>query len=167
MDFYTNTCNNNRNYNVANMYLGTHRYYQGDYSKYKRYSQIFGNGGKKMKLWIRSKERDILQVCNSLSIQPIIKPNKKHQTWGVISNFGCVGEYGTRERCLEILDEIQELLKLGNPENSFMHIRNSDMGCDETLEVLKRAREIKAIVTCGADFEVVMPSVITYEMPEK
>ena len=62
-----------------------------------------------MKLWIRSQERDILQVCNSLSIQPIITPNKKHHTWGVISNFGCIGEYATRDRCLEIIDEIQSL----------------------------------------------------------
>jgi hypothetical protein len=64
-----------------------------------------------MKLWVRSQERDKLEMCNSLSIQPIITSNKKHQTWGVISNFGCVGEYATRERCLEIIDEIQCLLK--------------------------------------------------------
>ena len=64
-----------------------------------------------MKLWVRSQERDKLEMCNSLSIQPIITSNKKHQTWGVISNFGCVGEYATRERCLEIIDEIQYLLK--------------------------------------------------------
>jgi hypothetical protein len=61
-----------------------------------------------MKLWVRSQERDRLEICNSLSIQPIIRA-KKVSSWGIISNFGCVAEYATRERCLEILDEIQEL----------------------------------------------------------
>lgn len=60
-----------------------------------------------MKLWIRSQERDKLEVCNGLSIQPRIIPNTKRSTWGIISNFGCVGEYPTRERCLEIIDKIQ------------------------------------------------------------
>lgn len=120
-----------------------------------------------MKLWIRSQERDILQVCNSLSIQPIITPNKKHKTWGVISNFGCVGEYGTRERCLEIIDEIQELLKLGNPENAFMHLHNCNMDYGEIEEIIKRARETKAIITQGAEFDIKLPSVVVYEMPEK
>ena len=120
-----------------------------------------------MKLWIRSQERDELEMCNSLSIQPIIASNKKHQTWAVISNFGCVGEYATRERCLEILDEIQELLKLGNPENAFYHIHNVKMPYDEVAELFKRIRKDKAIVTEGATFDVVMPSVVTYEMPEK
>lgn len=64
-----------------------------------------------MKLWVRSQERDRLEVCHSLSIQQIIQPNRKHSSWGIISNFGCVGEYHTKERCLEIVDEIQWLIR--------------------------------------------------------
>ena len=60
-----------------------------------------------MKLWIRSQERDTLQECTQLSVVPIITANKKHATWGVVANFGRAGEYSTRERCIEIIDEIQ------------------------------------------------------------
>lgn len=75
-----------------------------------------------MKLWIRSQERGMLEICNSLSIQPTIASNRKVTTWCIISNFGRVGEYGTRERCLEILDEIQELLKMGEPQNAVYQV---------------------------------------------
>lgn len=120
-----------------------------------------------MKLWIRSQERDTLQECTQLSAVPIITANKKHTTWGVVANFGRVGEYATRERCLEIIDEIQKILGYGNPENAFMHIHNCEMPYDEIWELFKRVRKDKAIVTSGAEFEVVMPSVITYEMPQE
>lgn len=63
-----------------------------------------------MKIWIRSQERDRLEVCESISIQPLITSNKKHTSWCIVANFGRVGEYDTRERCLEIIDEIQKLL---------------------------------------------------------
>ena len=120
-----------------------------------------------MKLWIRSQERDLLEECNRLAVQSIITPNKKHQTWGVISNFGCVGEYATRERCLEIIDEIQELLKLGNPENAFYNITNCEMPPEKLAELFKQVRQDKAIVTKDVEFEVFIPSVVTYEMPEQ
>lgn len=120
-----------------------------------------------MKLWIRSRERDTLVECTQLSVVPIITPNKKQTTWGVVANFGRVGEYSTRERCLEIIDEIQKLLSLGNPENAFMHLHNCEMPYSEIVELFKRVRQDKAIITSGAEFEVVMPSVITYEMPKE
>ena len=72
-----------------------------------------------MELWVRSQERDKLEVCNNLSIQPIIQSNKKHSTWGIISNFGCIGEYETRDRCLEIIDEIQSLISFDKGVCSF------------------------------------------------
>ena len=66
-----------------------------------------------MKLWVRSQERDILQECTNLSAQQIITPNRKHTTWAVVSNFVRVGEYPTRERCLEIIDEVQARFGVG------------------------------------------------------
>ena len=62
-----------------------------------------------MKLWVRSQERDTLQEVTHLSVQPIITSNKKHTTWAVVAQFSKMGEYPTRERCLEIIDEIQSL----------------------------------------------------------
>lgn len=92
-----------------------------------------------MKLWIRSQERDLLEECNRLAVQSIITPNKKHQTWGVISNFGCVGEYATRERCLEIIDEIQSLFVSNN-------------------KVLFKSVDISGLC---------QPKIILYQMPEE
>ena len=92
-----------------------------------------------MELWIRSQERDLLEECNRLAVQPIITQNKKHQTWGIISNFGCVGEYGTRERCLEILDVIQNLFLSNN-------------------KVLFQSIDISGLT---------QPKIIIYQMPEE
>lgn len=113
-----------------------------------------------MKLWIRSKERDKLEVCNSLSIQPIITPNKKHHTWGVISNFGCVGEYGTRERCLEILDEIQGLLR------GDLHIFLT--ACDVPSVVYRDLVTRKNnTILCEPSIEYFQSNVMVYQMPEE
>lgn len=69
-----------------------------------------------MKLWIRNQDRTSLMECNHISVEEIVTPNKKKTSWCIVANFGCVGEYATRERCLEIIDEIQKLLNFGNLE---------------------------------------------------
>ena len=116
-----------------------------------------------MELWIRSQSKIDLMCVKRVQYG---HANNKHIIYGEnLTMF--LGEYATRERCLEIIDEIQELLKLGNPENSFMHINNCNMCYDDIQEMVKRARETKAVVIDGADFEIVMPRVVTYEMPEK
>lgn len=114
-----------------------------------------------MELWIRSQNKCKLRKTDIINYsyevgKHIIDCNGYH-----------IGTYETKKRCLEIIDEIQELLKLGNPENAFMHVHNCDMGYEETIEVLKRASETKAIITQGADFDIKLPSVVVYEMPEK
>ena len=116
-----------------------------------------------MKLWIRNMWKHGLYEVKGVVAREV------GDKWEITDCRSVLplGEYATRERCLEIIDEIQDLLKLGNPENAFMHIHNCDMGCDETIEVLKRARETKAIITQGADFDIKLPSVVVYEMPEK
>ena len=58
-------------------------------------------------------------------------------------------------------------MKLGNPENAFYNITNCEMPPDQLAELWERVRKDKAIVTKDVDFEVIMPSVITYEMPEE
>lgn len=132
-----------------------------------------------MKLWIRSQDKEVLANVKNVRFRKM-KKCELEETPCTFKEFAesadayCVecngeffGEYSTRERCLEIIDEIQELLKLGNPENAFIHIHNCDAGYDETMEVLKRAREIKAIITQYEDVDIKLPSVVVYEMPEK
>lgn len=114
-----------------------------------------------MELWIRSQNKCKLRKTDIINYS---YEEGKHK---IDCNGYAVGNYESKERCLEIIDEIQELLKLGNPENAFMHIHNCDMRYDEAIEVLKKARETKSVVTQGADFDIKFPSVVVYEMPEK
>ena len=113
-----------------------------------------------MELWVRSQNKCKLRKAE---VVYYYYEGGKHI---IDCNGYPVGTYKSKERCLEIIDEIQELLKLGNPENSFMHINNCNMCYDDIQEMVKRARETKAVVTDGADFEIVMPRVVTYEMPK-
>ena len=64
-----------------------------------------------MKLWVRSQDKCTLQECHHLSVQEVAEPNKKHTKWAVVADFAFVGEYETKDRCLEIIDEIQNLIK--------------------------------------------------------
>lgn len=114
-----------------------------------------------MKLWIRSQNKSVLKEATILNY---FYSDKKHC---IDCNGYCVGYYESKERCLEIIDEIQKLLEKGNPENAFYHIHNVDIPYDELAELFKRVRKEKAIATEGATFDVIMPSVITYEMPIK
>lgn len=63
-----------------------------------------------MKLWIRSQDRMALADCNSIFADEIIASNGRHKGWCILANGCRVGEYPSKERCLEILDEIQGLL---------------------------------------------------------
>lgn len=65
-----------------------------------------------MELWIRSQDRTVFTKCKHISVEEIVTVNKKSTKWCVVINFGCVGEYGTKERCLEIIDEIQRKLSV-------------------------------------------------------
>lgn len=113
-----------------------------------------------MELWIRSQNKCKLRKTD------IVNYSYEEGKHNIDCHGYSVGTYKSKQRCLEIIDEIQELLKLGNPENSFMHINNCNMCYDDIQEMVKRARETKAVVTDGADFEIVMPRVVTYEMPK-
>ena len=57
-----------------------------------------------MKLWIRSQDKEILLKVNELEIEAnmiIAFDNNKYQ---------CLGTYKTKERALEVLDEIHQRL---------------------------------------------------------
>lgn len=62
-----------------------------------------------MKLWVRSQDKCTLQESRHFSVQEVAEPNKKHTKWAVVTDFEIIGEYETKERCLEIIDEIQSL----------------------------------------------------------
>lgn len=65
---------------------------------------------KKMNLWIRSQDKEILLKANELEIEInmiIAFDGNKYQ---------CLGTYKTKERALEVLDEISKLV-----ENAMYH----------------------------------------------
>ena len=116
-----------------------------------------------MKLWIRSQERDTLEECTKLSAVPIITANKKHTTWGVVANFGCVGEYPTRERCIEIIDEIQKILT----HNGVMLFKNIDVS-EIPREALEPFKALAYLPNNDIKSEVTIHNaeLVVYEMPE-
>lgn len=73
------------------------------------------------KLWIRSQERTTLQEVNHISVEEIIVPNSKKTKWCIVANFGCVGEYETRERCLEIVDVIFRNIAMSYSQDNLLY----------------------------------------------
>lgn len=61
-----------------------------------------------MELWIRSQDKEVLT-----RVVDIWKDADKNEIWSKSSfaTKNCLGIYKTKERALEVLDEIQKLLK--------------------------------------------------------
>ena len=72
-----------------------------------------------MELWIRSQLKGSLVKINDLRIMRLDKDGfraliekEAKEGWCIIANDDpCIGTYQTKERALEILDEIQEMIK--------------------------------------------------------
>lgn len=68
-----------------------------------------------MELWIRSQDKEVLT-----SVVDIWKDADKNEIWSKSSfaTKNCLGIYKTKERALEVLDEIQNYILLPNTDNS-------------------------------------------------
>lgn len=67
-----------------------------------------------MELWIRSQDKTFLRKVNTIGIV------EGRDFWGIEDNFRVsLGEYKTKERALEILDEIQNKINLINLGHDF------------------------------------------------
>lgn len=65
-----------------------------------------------MELWIRSQDKNTLKRINtSLYLKEDLSDYAKGNVWFVVSSGDELGEYETKERALEVLDEIQKLIK--------------------------------------------------------
>ena len=98
-----------------------------------------------MELWIRSQDKNVLVICSKLYVGG---------TYGneIIEEDMCsLGKYRSRERALEVLDEIQKILK---PQ---LIIKDSGkiIGSFEDTIIRK-----------GATYELKELSTYVYEMPE-
>lgn len=82
-----------------------------------------------MKLWIRSQNKSLLKQVSDLKVKEVENRTYKYGDIGksnefaIVSNDIILGCYETKERALEVLDEIQKkinLINLGRDFNSPM-----------------------------------------------
>lgn len=70
-----------------------------------------------MDLWIRSQDKELLVNAKAFELQHYKNsPCQIFAVWN--NNFMCIGTYKTKERAIEILDEIQDLYQNAYVGNS-------------------------------------------------
>lgn len=65
-----------------------------------------------MELWIRSQDKTTLILAQHLDIYDCTLEDDKEQHWWIDESGVDLGEYPSKERALEVLDEIEGLLLL-------------------------------------------------------
>jgi len=71
-----------------------------------------GIGGGKQMIWIRSQDREMLIKVSEFNIkQQRFGDMRKHEIW---FDKSFLGVYATKERCLEVLDEIEKAIEESN-----------------------------------------------------
>ena len=108
-----------------------------------------------MDLWIRSQDKTNLIKVDRLDVsENKIEANLKFHYNGC--NYVVLGEYATKERALEVLDEIQSILQ---PQiRKTPHI---------TEELQPEYVLYKHFVNEGSDIEVVQLNTFVYQMPKE
>lgn len=77
-----------------------------------------------MELWIRSQDREKLVKCNDIAIAVDSEDGKNIRGYKIVGYFDKeteyeeLGFYVSKERTLEVLDEIQKYILLPNIDNS-------------------------------------------------
>jgi len=84
-----------------------------------------------MNLWIRSQDRDELIKADNIYITTC------NEGWAIRSGIA-LGKYRTQERALEVLDEIEKLLK-GNILSH--HINKFDIYNGENIKIYEMPKE--------------------------
>ena len=109
-----------------------------------------------MKLWIRSQDKEILVLAKGFELQSP-SYNNGCQIFAVWqNNYQCVGNYKSKKRALEVLDEIQNIL---NPMIVF-----KNYNC--TKDMLDNIKEAGAcVVSDNAHIEQIQTCI--YEMPKE
>ena len=113
-----------------------------------------------MDLWVRSiSKRILLKVDNIL----VVETENKHCLYTLSHDEEIeLGEYETKERALEVLDEIQKLLM----EQNIMCFKNTGLKNHDHEWLYQAIQENKWVALSGdAKVEYVSPNTIVYEMP--
>ena len=106
-----------------------------------------------MELWIRSQDKECLVKISN--IQYIYK-NYIHGLGTYYDNLKILGEYKTKERAIEVLDEIEKLIK---PITIFQN-------CQVDKSTIEKIKETGYCMV-NNDARVEQISQVFYQMPEK
>ncbi len=108
-----------------------------------------------MELWIRSQDRLALTKINSIGIEY----DKKLVGYGKI----CVklGEYETKERALEVLDEIQKILQ------PIVIYKEPKIDYNDDNFIQQMSQNILVHSTQQVEMELKQAGQIVYEMPKE
>lgn len=89
-----------------------------------------------MELWIRSQDKESLTKVSNISLKKIRKPyTNEFDCYGIgtyYDNLQVLGTYKTKERAIEVLDEIEERIMLINTIN-IAKDRDSLIACKNVL----------------------------------
>lgn len=109
-----------------------------------------------MELWIRSQDKEVLILANHLDIYNVCFDGEI-KTWNIEESGVDLGEYRTKERVLEILDEIQELIQ-------------PTLICTEYHSEIKEFNKTEFKVSMQPNeqkLEYIHPQIIVYQMPKE
>lgn len=114
-----------------------------------------------MELWIRSQDKTRLVKVNNVQYTYYRKGDLysdvrgKHYIGTYYDNFEILGEYATKERAIEVLDEIEKLIK---PITIFQN-------CQVDKSTIEKINEIGYCMV-NNDARVEQISQVFYQMPE-
>lgn len=121
-----------------------------------------------MELWVRSQDKTKLIKVDNVFIEEYVCGGANVET-----NNCVLGTYKTKERALEVLDEIQELLVKSNPNESFIIAKNIDFDDYGELKwYIERSRKdnffaYNSGTNNNSSVEILQPNVLVYEMPKE
>lgn len=114
-----------------------------------------------MELWIRSQNREILTKVNNLRLF-----YSKYENVFVIEDYDDLGIYKSKERALEVLDEISNKIK-----NQFILKEKTILKPDDIAKEHKRLNYLYSgeFIMENPPYEIVPinSNIIYYEMPEE
>lgn len=120
-----------------------------------------------MELWIRSQDREHLKKINTgLYLKQGLSDYAKGEVIFITSSGDDLGEYETKERALEILDEIQSKL-----HGTFLSKAKEDTYANELIEAQKYFEKLNSICLVTGDekfdLEPINKDIYVYEMPQE
>jgi hypothetical protein len=111
-----------------------------------------------MELWIRSQDKEKLLKVNDIAIEM----NMIYGYFDKNTEYEHLGTYATKERALEVLDEIQSLLY----PNTIIKI-NGDMQSNVIRVLLDKFKDYSPIAIKDNDIKVEPIGELLYVMPEE